>query len=446
MKKLIQTNKQFRYIIVGDVHGDLNQFLYPLIDYLSNPENTILIYLGDYFDRGDSDVYIYEIIRLIQEQFITTKVFRNIHFLRGNHECYTDGTVDVIGQINNNTNGPIVSFITDEAMKLDLDLFYYDPNTKILFSHSSYSTSPLRVLLDDNKVFKTAPNLAAIYTCSDESPLTSLYCIKYLNIHGHDHNISDVKDMNLFFKTASLVNNDISKLNPKVRANLKVCSSISLDNEATYGSRVHDNVVNVLKGEQTSCERPYTNLTYLVFETRRENKGIEFLNVKLYNERIYIYDIHDFNSKSFDYIREELMKKCSGFDKLNLQNSCQVFLHNYLSMIRRFENRTHISEKNSFGNNIEILYRYVYRNMSKDAYKGNETNSVKMMSLDQFGRSVEKPSNKIYFHNVPYEIYNAFTHDKQNTQDTQDEYIPTWELFWRSITCGDKILKLIYGK
>ena len=70
-------------IVVGDIHGDLNQFIYPLLEFQRNrTKYKKLIYLGDYIDRGTSNVYIYELIKYFQNND------KDIVFLRGNHEFY----------------------------------------------------------------------------------------------------------------------------------------------------------------------------------------------------------------------------------------------------------------------------------------------------------------------------------------------------------------------
>ena len=81
-----------KVVVVGDIHGDLNQLLYPLKYFIEN-FNTCrkIIFLGDYIDRGESNVYIYEIInKLSSIKSLKSKMI----FLRGNHESYDSGTYD----------------------------------------------------------------------------------------------------------------------------------------------------------------------------------------------------------------------------------------------------------------------------------------------------------------------------------------------------------------
>ena len=84
IKSLFNKNTDERIVIVGDVHGDLNQFIYPLIYFMNNFKYCRkIIYLGDYLDRGESNVYIYEILsKLISVNELKDKML----FLSGNHE------------------------------------------------------------------------------------------------------------------------------------------------------------------------------------------------------------------------------------------------------------------------------------------------------------------------------------------------------------------------
>lgn len=71
--------------VVGDVHGDLNQFLEPYIAFVHDTQhenNKELIYLGDYIDRGEYDAYIY----ILMKAMMNGPYGDRITFLRGNHE------------------------------------------------------------------------------------------------------------------------------------------------------------------------------------------------------------------------------------------------------------------------------------------------------------------------------------------------------------------------
>ena len=68
-----------RILTIGDIHGEWDMFLslYEQLDF--NPANDLLIFLGDYIDRGPSPLQVLEWMRSHQEQ-------KNIIMLRGNHE------------------------------------------------------------------------------------------------------------------------------------------------------------------------------------------------------------------------------------------------------------------------------------------------------------------------------------------------------------------------
>ncbi|MGB9716007.1 MAG: metallophosphoesterase family protein [Thermodesulfovibrionales bacterium] len=71
-----------RIIVAGDIHGDLNSF--NAIRRLFIPDKDILIFLGDYADRGTNSV---EVIEGVQE--LMKSYPENIIPLKGNHEEFT---------------------------------------------------------------------------------------------------------------------------------------------------------------------------------------------------------------------------------------------------------------------------------------------------------------------------------------------------------------------
>lgn len=71
-----------RLIVVGDIHGDLESF--NAIRELFIPGKDILVFLGDYADRGTNSV---EVIEGVQELFRSYP--QSIISLKGNHEKFT---------------------------------------------------------------------------------------------------------------------------------------------------------------------------------------------------------------------------------------------------------------------------------------------------------------------------------------------------------------------
>ena len=68
-----------RILVIGDIHGMWDRFmsLYGQIEY--NPEEDMLIFLGDYIDRGDKPLHVLDWMYEHRED-------PNIIMLRGNHE------------------------------------------------------------------------------------------------------------------------------------------------------------------------------------------------------------------------------------------------------------------------------------------------------------------------------------------------------------------------
>lgn len=75
-----------RIITIGDIHGYLKP-VKKLLDKIKPEENDLLIFIGDYIDRGpvSKDVVDYLIELSLNN--------RNIHFLKGNHEDMFLGSI-----------------------------------------------------------------------------------------------------------------------------------------------------------------------------------------------------------------------------------------------------------------------------------------------------------------------------------------------------------------
>jgi hypothetical protein len=70
--------------VVGDLHGDLESFLKILDRFKTPKRNSLLLFLGDYADRGSNGI---EIITRLNRLVDTRK---DIIALKGNHEIYRD--------------------------------------------------------------------------------------------------------------------------------------------------------------------------------------------------------------------------------------------------------------------------------------------------------------------------------------------------------------------
>jgi protein phosphatase len=84
--KLVKVKPVGKAAIVGDIHGDLESLMHILeesrfLELAEKGENVLLIFLGDYGDRGDYSVEVYYTVLTLKQLFPA-----NVLLLRGNHE------------------------------------------------------------------------------------------------------------------------------------------------------------------------------------------------------------------------------------------------------------------------------------------------------------------------------------------------------------------------
>ncbi len=100
IKRVLSKNsKSCKYLIVPDIHGTIS-VLNRVEKFIKNEceEDRIIIFLGDYMDRGESGVVFgkefydagsyHTLISLLSLQKWALQNKREIHFLRGNHEIF----------------------------------------------------------------------------------------------------------------------------------------------------------------------------------------------------------------------------------------------------------------------------------------------------------------------------------------------------------------------
>lgn len=347
INEILGRSKEGRTVVVGDVHGDLNQFIYPLIYFMKNFNKCKkIIYLGDYIDRGESNVYIYEILnKLIGIRDLKDKMI----FLRGNHESYDSGVYDYMN-INvdelNKSSSFIKTFMFDKFYNLDLDIVHYDEEKQILFSHSPISRDLNDVIKLNDKKNNNETMIENTYTNERENKNMT-----YRNIHGHDHTMSS--------------NSDIAEF---MVGNKKM---ISLDGDSSYGIRL---VQNAYKKTSRWTENISSNIKYLIIQEDNKYEVIE--------EVINYQSDKDFNTKSFSYIKQYLINQskkipalCDHFTSLNLSESLNKFKDSYTKMFKNDPKMKYLLI------NIRKLY---------------DINIGKRKSIN------------IYFHDVPMEIYQVF--------------------------------------
>lgn len=85
---LVRIDPAGRLVVVGDIHGDLNSLSYVLAEsklLTSSGNNTRILFLGDYVDRGQESIEVlYVVLRL------KAASPRSVFLLRGNHEGPSD--------------------------------------------------------------------------------------------------------------------------------------------------------------------------------------------------------------------------------------------------------------------------------------------------------------------------------------------------------------------
>lgn len=287
MFSAFDTKEPEAIIVVGDIHGDLNQLMNPLIKFLSNEDKyKKLIYLGDYIDRGESDLYIYSIIRFIRS---LPRYKDRIIFLRGNHETYDASIYDYYDK--RETNKTIKSFVWDEISKIDFDIVHYDQDLKIVFSHSPMS-KPLQEVLSFNLTKNDKEsNLENTFTEYKRNPN-----IDYRNIFGHIHSMSHSETFVKFF------NNETKML--------------CLDGDASYGIGLVNNFQNIQKKPLVS------RVKYLVIHNANK--------YKLCEENINFDDVNNnYNLYKFNDLKKKLTS-CNSYinnqiNGLKLQDLINVF-------------------------------------------------------------------------------------------------------------------------
>ncbi|MDH5783063.1 MAG: metallophosphoesterase [Candidatus Bathyarchaeota archaeon] len=87
--RLVNLMPKGEAVIVGDVHGDLEGLLYILkasdfIERVKEGEHCLLVFLGDYGDRGINSPEVYYVVLKLKEAFP-----KNVVLMRGNHEGQT---------------------------------------------------------------------------------------------------------------------------------------------------------------------------------------------------------------------------------------------------------------------------------------------------------------------------------------------------------------------
>ncbi len=88
--RLIEAPTVGEAIIIGDLHGDLKSLIHIIdesnfLDKMKNREDVLLIFLGDYGDRGIRSPEVYYVVLKLKEMYP-----ENVILMRGNHEGPSD--------------------------------------------------------------------------------------------------------------------------------------------------------------------------------------------------------------------------------------------------------------------------------------------------------------------------------------------------------------------
>ena len=135
-------NRHRSVLSIGDIHGDLSALINNLMKYmhiLTFDPNCILVFTGDYVDRGS---YNYEVVLLLFELKL---IFPDrIYLIRGNHED------SAIAHVSDNYRG--VNLLYDLCSKFGSCGFLYVFKAYAL-TCSIFALLPYILIVDDDKMF-----------------------------------------------------------------------------------------------------------------------------------------------------------------------------------------------------------------------------------------------------------------------------------------------------
>ena len=467
--------------VATDVHGDLNQFLYPLAAFIKDSSTKkCLIYLGDYIDRGEFDAYIYCLIMMIENSDLKN----NVIFLRGNHEqiktnpdLYTRyRTCKKIGKNFINFNGHFTyneSFVWqlfhDKGFKLYTMMKH--KSDVVVFTHAPVFSYKDKFTVDvTNGVIKTSedkivdPNGCKLYNEQHElidnsdaigefDHFTTINSIntyskginkadKYIELIDKDNNEPLVK--NVF----GHIHNKLSETNKLLPYLINGGQSIKgfccLDIDSSYGFRLKNVVWNNFK----SCNK----------ETRSQftsEPGFAKITLNGYTFSHTIIPVKNNEANNFNNVTsfEDLLTKMSNYGIIITQGSTQanggVYLQQVANRLKAAMFETTIGKNyiTKTGDTYSVTEgkanswdKFVYENYTDNLDKGCNMFAdlilAKLSNSDSLGKenTVQFDENKgetvpkiKLFNNVPNDIIQlaGFTNNYQG--------ITPFEIFVNSI-------------
>ena len=333
-------------IVVGDVHGDLNQLMFPLLQFLKNTDKyKKLIFLGDYIDRGESNLYVYGVIKFI----MSLDEYKNrIFFLRGNHECYATAVYDMFDSEDKdgdlNEEKFMTTFVYNSIHVLDFDIIHYDSELGIVYSHSPLSR-PLKEVLHMNDT-KNDDNANNKNTFTKDEKHDKM---EYKNIHGHIHYLSNSGVLEGFFK-----------------GNVKM---LSLDGDSSYGIELVSNFILNKKSKKKLISR----VKYLIIS----DDGVGY--------RLVEHDI-DFYDRTLNYnlLRFEQLK-------MVLKRSNPYVAKNIANL--------------RFSDLLNVFVSEFYKSFGIQPSKDNLVTKLK----DNYTKCVKKAKGaSVYFNDLPVDVAMLF--------------------------------------
>ena len=305
--------KMSKTIAVGDIHGNLNQLMHPLLEYLNNPNvYKRLIFVGDYSDRGVSSFKVYYIIKNIMESSNWDELKDKIIFIAGNHDV-------------NNVDG--ANKISKKIKELKgLRLCYYDDDLNVMFCHSSQkliyeginnvgnnlgiylNPDDANTYLDFNnpdslKLFKcftwTTGNNSHIKSEVGEDFLNSLKLDHgkipdYICIHGHDHDATNINNL-IINKSSHIKNNDISIDHDAYKIKKSMFSD-DYYQEYSYVVIEEEGKIELKRSSFTNSNLQYDTKSLMDIGEELKGKGIDF-SINFCNEedifKTYVEGVYD---------------------------------------------------------------------------------------------------------------------------------------------------------
>lgn len=161
-------------IIVGDVHGDLNQLIIPY-EYFQKCKNAKLIYIGDYCSNSSENQMIYDhIVKTLNDP--------NIIYLRGNHESRNFDRNEFYYKYK------VLNFKNAFAVDHNLDEVDELSKAKYLFTHAEYapqSENEFSTVAQINQIpIESTNDFIYRYEKQDEEKKIQNH---FQNVFGHHH-------------------------------------------------------------------------------------------------------------------------------------------------------------------------------------------------------------------------------------------------------------------